>query len=234
MGNKKNFVINRKQLSKLSGKIVIGIAALFIVALVIEQGLTAAKETYAQTLEGKSRETYEFYYENAFDAAERKYHVSNEAKISVEKIREEAELEVLQVSDIEYVIREDNRKSWTAIRGHGVYTVDLEMSEFIIDNERQYVLARIPEPGLNIAGLDYEYENYLFESGIFNGTISEGVDRAMEDLKTAQNRLQAKLLSTQVYFEMAEESARALIEGMIRNLNPGLPGLIVEVEFTNS
>ena len=233
MGNKKNSVINRKLQQKLIGACMAG-AAVLLLFVALGQVFSAAKETYARTLEEKSRETYEFYYENAFEAAERKYHVSNEVTISVEKIREESELEVLQVSDIEYVIREDNRKSWTAIRGHGVYTVDLEMSEFIIDQERQYVLARIPEPGLNVAGLDYDYENYLFESGIFNGTTSEGVDRAMEDLKTAQNRLQAKLLSTQVYFEMAEDSARALIEGMIRNLNPGLPGLTVEVEFINS
>ena len=137
----------------------------------------------------------------------------------------------MRVSDIEYVFHEDNKEIWTAVRGHGVYTVDLTVSEFIVDNERQYVLARIPSPRLNTAGLDYEYENFLFSKGIFNGNTSEGVELARQDLKIAQNKLQVKLLTTQMYYERAENSAIGLIEKMVKNFNPELPSLVVEVEF---
>ncbi len=227
---KKGSVAGRIFQRKIAGAAVACAAGLIVCAAVGEV-CSAAGEAYHQALEEQSRETYESFYESAFSAAEKKYHVSNEVKITIENIREESELEVLQVSDIEYVFHEDNNKIWTAVRGHGIYTVDLEISEFVIDSERQYVLARIPKPRLNTAGLDYEYENYLFKDGIFNGNTSEGVALARQDLKTAQNQLQEKLLATQAYYEMAENSAQELVEKMIRNFNPGLPGLTVEVEF---
>lgn len=216
---------------KIIGKRVLIVLILVVVLVCVVEACSAAKDAYEEALAEQSQTTYQAFYSNAFDMAEKKYHVSNEVKISIEEVRETAQLEVLQVSDIEYVFHEDNNKIWTAVRGHGVYTVDLTLSEFVIDNARQYVLARVPEPKLNTAGLDYEYENFLFENGIFNGNTSEGVNLAREDLKNAQNQLQVKLTSTQSYYETAEKSARELIEQLVKNFNPEVPGLVVEVEF---
>ena len=231
---------NRRKENRNTGKWTGRIAGILVTAVILSAAIlsadkvcSSANEAFDKALEEETRETYELFYNSAFHVAEKKYHVSNDVKIAIEDIREVAELEVLQVSDIEYIVHEENKKIWTAVRGHGVYTVDLTLSEFVIDNERQYVLARIPQPRLNTAGLDYEYENYLFEDGIFNGNTSEGVNLALEDLKRAQNQLQIKLTSTQSYYEMAEISAQRLVEKMVKNFNADVPELVVEVEFVD-
>lgn len=232
----KEDIITLKQ-NKRIVRIAVGILCIGVMVLAVilirDKMRSSAVEAYAQALEEQSKETYEMFYNNAFDMAEKKYHVSNDVKISIEDIRKVAELEVLQVSAIEYVFHEDNNRIWTAVRGHGVYTVDLTLGEFVIDNERQYVLVRVPRPKLNTAGLDYEYENYIFKDGIFNGSTSEGVNLAMEDLNKAQNQLQLKLTSTQDYYDEAEFSARRLIEEMVKNFNAEVPELVVEVEFVD-
>lgn len=78
---------------------------------------------------------------------------------------------------------------------------------------------------------DYEYETYLFEEGIFNGSISDGVDLAMNDLKKAQNQLHTKLALSQTYYDSAEKSAETIITQLVKNLNPEVMELKVEVEF---
>lgn len=151
----------------------------------------------------------------------------------MEDVRESAELEVLRVSDIEYIYSKEDEdvQRWTAVKGYGVYTVNLSMGEFLIDNARQYVLVRVPEPELARAGLDYEYESYLFENGIFNGSIREGVDLAREDLKSAQNQLHIKLTSNQLYYESAQKCTEEIIRNLVKNCNPDVTDLIVDVEF---
>ena len=139
--------------------VIIGI---FLIQKAVSIATTSATDAFSEALDNQREETYQHFYQTSCDIAEEKNHVANEVTITVEEVRKESRLEVLQVSDIEYVYNEGNTKIWTAIRGHGVYTVDLSLSEFIVDNDRQYVLARVPRPQLNTAGLDYEYNNYLF------------------------------------------------------------------------
>ena len=137
------------------------------------------------------------------------------------------------MSDIEYVFREGNTKIWTSVKGHGTYTVDLSLAEFLVDQDRQYVLVRVPSPKLSTAGLDYEYENYLFEDGVFNGSTKEGFGLAREDLRKAQNQLQIKLASTQSYYESAQNSANEIIENLVKNFNPEATELVVAVDFVD-
>lgn len=203
----------------------------FFVTKALSTVVSAAESAYMDALRTQREETYQSFYQTSFAIAEEKYHVENEVTISVENVSESAELEVLQVSDIEYVYSEGNTKIWTAVKGHGVYTVNLSEGEFLIDNARQYVLVRVPLPELNRAGLDYEYENYLFEDGIFNGSTKEGVSLARDDLKTAQNQLQEKLSSNQFYFESAQKCAEEIIKNLVKNCNPDVTDLTVDVEF---
>lgn len=211
--------------------IVTIIAFVLIRGLWVKYALSSAVSAYSDSLKLQREETYQTFYDTSFDIAEKKYHIVNEVKISVEDVRETAELEVLQVSDIEYVFNKGNTQIWTAVKGHGVYTVNLSLGEFLVDNVRQYVLVRIPYPKLSTAGLDYEYESYLFENGIFNGNTKDGVDKAREDLKAAQNQLQAKLVSNQFYYETAQKSAEDIIRSLVMSCNPSVADLVVKVEF---
>ncbi len=202
-----------------------------VVGIALRTAASAVKSAFSDSLKLKKGETYQAFYQTSFDIAEEKYHVENKVTISVEDIKEIAGLEVLQVSDIEYVYNEGNTKIWTAVKGHGVYTVDLSLGEFLVDEARQYVRVRVPSPQLGRSGLDYEYENYLFEDGIFNGSTKKGVDLAQNDLKAAQNQLQVKLTSTQIYYESAQKCAEEIIRSLVRNCNPGVTNLVVDVEF---
>jgi len=199
-------------------------------------GITAsANSAFQEALEENRQEAYDKFYEASFKNAEEKNHVSNDVAITVKDIREEAQLEVLYVNDIEYIMDDENgRTVWSSFAGHGVYTVNLMLSEFIVDSERQYVLARVPEPQLSICDLDGEYKNYLYEDGkMWNGSIGEGVDLSVEHRRKALDMMQTKLITTQSYYESAENSARELISNIIKNLNPEIPELTVEVEFVN-
>lgn len=64
--------------------------------------------------------------------------------ISIEAAQEVSRLEVLTVSDSEFVIKDSGKSdptiSWLEVQGIGVFTVDLTACEFIADSERQYVL----------------------------------------------------------------------------------------------
>lgn len=221
-------------------KMTIGMSVFLIIVLIIacimlnfalRTTASAAKTAFSDSLKMKKEETYQVFYQKSYDIAEEKYHVANTVSISVEDVKEIAELEVLQVSDIEYVHSEGNTKIWTAVKGHGVYTVDLSLSEFLVDNARQYVCVRVPSPQLGRSGLDYEYENYLFEDGVFNGSTKKGVDLARNDLKNAQNQLQIKLTSTQIYYESAQKCAEEIIRNLVKNCNPDAIDLVVDVEF---
>lgn len=212
----------------------IGFSKKFIVCISVILGialmLPIVETAFNRAFEKHSEETYQEFYQAAYDAAEKKNHTQNDASITVGDIKEKANLEVLQVSGIEYIIHEDDTGYWISIPGSGVYTVDLTVSEFIIDNERQYVLARMPKPRIEDVGLG-EYKKYFFDNGVFNGNISKGVDLAIEDRKRAQNQLLIKFASSQAYYEMAERSAEKLIKSLIESLNPELPELVVEIEF---
>ena len=212
--------------------VMIAIGSIFVINA-LNIAVSSAESAYSDSLKMQREETYQAFYQTSFDIAEEKYHVENAVTISVEDVRESAELEVLRVSDIEYIYskEDEDARRWTAVKGYGIYTVNLSMGEFLIDNTRHYVLVRVPEPELARAGLDYEYESYLFEDGIFNGSIREGVDLAREDLKSAQNQLQIKLTSNQLYYESAQKCTEEIIRNLVKNCNPDVSDLIVNVEF---
>lgn len=227
---------NKKGISNavlICGIIVLLFGSGFMVKQAAKITTSSAMNSFKNSTAKQRDETYQDFYQKSFTIAEEKYHVANQVTISVGDVREEAELEVLQVSDIEYVFREGNTKIWTSVKGHGTYTVDLSLAEFLVDQDRQYVLVRVPSPKLSTAGLDYEYENYLFEDGVFNGSTKEGFGLAREDLRKAQNQLQIKLASTQSYYESAQNSANEIIENLVKNFNPEATELVVAVDFVD-
>jgi hypothetical protein len=214
--------------------IIIGSVSIVLIQKSFSSLTASASDKFQGTLESQKEETYQKFYQISYDAAEKKYHVENNVTISVENVEKENELEVLQVSDVEYITSEEISTRCTAIRGNGTYTVDLNRAEYLIDNERQYVLVRVPNPHLKMVGLDDKYENYGFEeNGMFNGNIKEGVDLARKDLQTAEVQIQEKLATTQSYYEYAQNSARLMISNIVKNLNPEIPNLTVDVEFVD-
>lgn len=238
---------NRKEKLQWLEKISV-IACIVVTAVMICIGLVlffkachageeAALAAYENAKSIAANEAYNRFYDTAFASAERKYHVANKIAIEVEAVKEEADLEVLKVSDVEYVIEsrkenENNIEAWIEFYGEGVYTVNMKASEFVIDSDRQYVLVRIPGPELTDCRIT-KTNRLLWKSGLFDKSYAIGTELAVEMRAAGYAKLNNYMKSNTLFYKSAKESATIIITDLIEKLNPELPDLVVEVEFVD-
>jgi hypothetical protein len=218
----------------------------------IEKGANAAINTFGTAESEAADEVYQYFYDTSYAAAEKAHHVSSDVSITIANLSEEQNLEVLKVSDVTYVTPEpedqgwfetlvssitgifsEDMISWLEVPGNGVFTVNLQAGEFIIDEEREYVLIRIPGPELTEFSIDYEnVELLLFEQGgTFKNSAKYGVDKAMEQLQSAELTMMQSLNNNQEFYKRARESTERMLVNLVKQLNPSLPDLTVVVEF---
>lgn len=215
-------------------------------------GSGAAMDSFGTAKDEAADEAYQFFYDMSYSAAEKAHHVSNNVSITIGDLREEQKLEVLKVSDVAYETPEPKDQgwfdalianitgifdadvvSWLEVPGNGVFTVNLQAGEFIIDEERQYVLIRVPNPELTEFSIDYEnVELLLFEEGgAFKNSAKYGVDKAMEQLQSAELTMMQNVNNNQEFYKHARESTEKMLVNLVQQLNPQLPDLVVEIEF---
>lgn len=203
------------------------------------RGAASVKKAFDREKEIAEKSVYNSFYEQGFAAGEKEYHVKNRAVISLGNIRETANLEVLSVSDVAFMIENPasenkNIQSWIEVPGTGVYTVNLAAGEFLVDDERQLVFVRIPKPELlpeNIA-IDHANVQILrFSSNVWLSSVRDGERLAGKQLNEARTKIQEDISTNLQYYEFAENSARTLLENLIRAINSDIPELKVEIEF---
>ena len=218
--------------------VVLGISILGMIFSAVSKKRTAAEaEAYRVAKEDTIQKMKEEAYTEAYEKAERAVHVKNQAVISVDSLREKAELVVLDVYDVEYVIAEPESNeegilSWLRVPGKGAYTVDLNAAEYIVDNEHQSVLVRVPEPRLENCSIVYEeVERLLFKNKGFNESDSVGANKAREQLLDGYMLIQRNLGSDVSFYQLAEASAERMIISLVNAVNPEVENLQVEVEF---
>lgn len=231
--------------------LVAGSVWFFLDAIAV--GASSAMDSYESEKDEVAQEVYDVFYNQSYSAAEASHHVSNQVSISIGTLQEEEKLEVLRVSNVEYVISEeeegefldnilsavtgifsdDDVVSWLEVPGDGVFTVDLKTAEFIVDEERQDVLIRSPDPELSEFAIDYEGVEILYfdDAGLFKNSAKVGEDLAREQLQDAQLQMMQEIQDNQRYYQSARDAAEDLLISMVKELNPGIPDLTVEVEF---
>lgn len=228
------------------------VASVWLFTAAYREGTAAAAASFQSAKAQSADEAYRHFYDKSYTAAEKAHHVSNRVSITVGKLREEQKLEVLRVSDVAYEtprpkdqswfnsmiagitgIFASDVVSWLEVPGSGVFTVNLQAGEFIMDDARQYVLIRLPAPELTEFAIDYEnVELLLFEEGgAFKNSAKYGVDKAMEQLQSAELTMMQNLNNNQEFYKRAREAAEQMLVNLVRQLNPALPELTVEVEF---
>lgn len=215
------------------------IIALGAGTLAFRNGSRAVKAAFDREKEEAEASVYTDFYEQGYDAGEAQYHVANKALISLGEIRETAVLEVLSVSDIVYLIQNPdsenkNVTSWLEVPGSGVFTVNLSVGEFLVDDERQAVYVRLPKPELLPDNITIDHENVktlLFRSNSLETSIADGERLAMEQMNEARTRIAEEIGGSLQYYEYAEKSARTLLENLIRAINIDISDLKVEIEF---
>lgn len=221
----------------LAVTVILIIVGGLILSETIRKSADSAYDAYVNAKDKTIDEVYEKFYDIAFASAERKYHVSNKVSIEVASVREEANLEVLHVSDVEYVIEskddnENNIEVWMEFYGDGVYTVDMKASEFIIDSDRQYVLVRVPRPELTNCRIT-KANQLLWKNGACNKSNSVGTDLAVDMRNAGYAKLNNYMKSNAKFYKSAKESATMVIADLVKGLNSELTDLVVEVEFVD-
>lgn len=217
--------------------IITVIASIFLVKEAIQKGAAAAYDAFKTSEKQVEENIYNEFYERSRQSAEENYHVSHRTAITIGNIREKANLQVLSVSAVGYSIQEqsDNHAAtaWLKVTGTGTFTVNLQAGEFLVDNERQYVLARVPKPDLTSFKTD-KTESLLYEDGSwgpFNGDNGTGSDLAQMQVQEALSDARDSIVSNERFYKSAEASAKSMIENLIRALNPDVENLNVEIEF---
>lgn len=200
--------------------------------LSLAYGIHSMKKSY----EIAQQNTYNAFYQTAFDFSEKKNHVSNRVSISVDGVREVSNLEVLTVNSSEFIIKDadqnDKIVSWLEVKGTGVFTVDLSAGEFIVDSDRKYVLVKIPKPILSKCKVTGTGISYFNNTGIFsNGSVADGVRLTQTQLSEGRIKLEDSMKQNRRFHDAAMESSIYTIESLIQQWNPNIPDLQIEIAF---
>lgn len=188
-----------------------------------------------------------------YDLYTREHKVTTEVSISISELKEVSVLEVLEVDTVDYQIVENEEDKtwlieavenvtdillkspvhWLKIPGYGIYTVDLNTAEFIVDNERDYVLIRLPKPELTSITIKYDNVLLLYsgKGGLLKNSVKDGIDEARKSYLNAEHNIKQNLLNNKSNSIRAEESAKTLLTNFVKQLNPQIENLIVEVQF---
>ena len=226
------------------GIIIIG-ALIAIPLLVMNLGANKAKNNYLTAYntayDTTKNSTYEKYRQAGHDAGYENYHVKNEVDIYVGDIQECSNLEIMKVSDFDYATSNKSENSEKIdsvfeVTVTGTYCVNMQLSEFIIDNKNKIVTVRVPNPALTNFTSKYEML-YFSKNGtildIFdNGNYREGEDFAIQQLTECKAEIMHSLEYNQENNRNAEESARSVLTNIIKRLNPEIPDLKVYIEFS--
>ena len=231
---KKTLQKNGLVLSLILLAVLVGTCA-YLLKDSINVGAKALAESYNIAFSTEKDAAYQKLYQGAKDRAESKYHVSNKVLISVASFEESEKLEVLEANHVEFITenRDENTSNvtaWIEVTGKGTFVVDLKAAEFIVDNEHKYVLVRIPYPELTNVTITKAVQK-LFKDDFWNGSYSDGVHLAVDQLNDADVRIKKALMANQYIYQNAQTVAVSMIENLVREFNPDIPDLTVEVEF---
>ncbi len=205
----------------------------------IKRAASSGSDAYDQAKQEREAEVYNGIYNDRKEKSEKKYHIRNRVDIDITGIKELSQMEVFRVSDAEYELLGegdddyDNVTSWKRIPAEGVFTVDMAACEYVVDNERKYVLLRVPKPVLGDISIDEKNKKTLLyrDDGLFDKNQQYAADLDEKQTNDAKKKLEKKMRGNQEYYTKAEQSAKIVIKNMVEMLNYDIDDLKVEVEF---
>ena len=192
----------------------------------------AVKAAYADSKISASEKSYKKMEKKIFDIGEERYHTSNSVNINIGPLKEQSLLRILEVKDTHFykstTDKKTKSKAWYKVIGTGIFSVNMNLSEIITDEERNYILIKIPEPILQ-DNLEIEIERLHFESGLFEG-IDKGIEIVQSAEKQGRAEIKEKLCANQEFFNCAKISAKEILIDIAKESNPDID-VTVEVEF---
>lgn len=190
-----------------------------------------AFDNYITTKNQTHTDTHEIVKNQILAAGEERYHTSNEISITIDAIKKQSKLSVLDVKDIYYYTgSENNKKSdgWYKFTGTGKYEINMNFAEIIVDDERKHIFIRIPEPVLN-ENINIDIEQYHFEKHLFS-SVGDGVNIAHEAEIRGREEIEKDLKNNLQHIECAKFAAKEQIINLVKKLNPNID-IEIQVEF---
>ena len=190
-------------------------------------------ESARDAYDNASTNTYNTEYNKFVDKGENAYHVKNRAQITVGPALETSNLEVLTVCAT-VLVNNDKKDIFEEITGYSSFSTNLKAAEYMIDEERQIVYIRLPEPRLMepIALDENSIHKYSFSSDSFlTGSIQSGEKQAEGMRRDASAQILSKLKYDSLYLDEAKKSADSIISALVHELNPTVDNLKVIIDF---
>ena len=235
---------------------IMGILVLLILILTkdtIEVGTEAVKRSYQNAKDKASNEVYENFYAKGYEDGWDIYHVTNKAVIDVGQIQAETNLEVLTFYDVAYEVPQNNEnddlisklanivksplQTWLEVPVKGTFVINLKMAEFVVDEARQYVLIRVLPPEIDDKTFGIDGQNvrllYVEQGGVLKDDAKSGVEKIRGQLEDAERRIRLKIENDQSVCKSAKESTVKILTALVKKLNPDMPDLQVEIQFTD-
>lgn len=210
--------------------LLLGALSILLYRLGISRIVQSTADAYTSTSSEVFNNTYSEYY----NLGESDYHLSTNAEITIQSIREIDNLEVLTVASKVFIPSNDG-KIWSEISGSSNFFVNMQLAEYIADSARKYILVRIPKPTLSENLQLIDWKEYDFTNGgileNIKSSIKDGVDFAVEANGQAKEQILNNLRTNQDYPQRARESAKMILTSLIKGINPDIKDLTVDVEF---
>lgn len=190
-------------------------------------------------------ENYDKYYHKAYDKAMKENAISNSIYISVTGIQEMSKYEVLAVIEDATITETEEQKNegiyaWTRYKGKGIYTVDLEKSEILVDHANYYVSIRIPHPVFSYIPLVEETEKMLYidnrKQYFFfpKKDTKTGLDIRDQQSSKAHDQIYNSIKNNNSYYEKANEFAISSLTNLVKSLNPDIADkLTIDISFND-
>ena len=206
-------------------------------------GVSSMISSFGDAYQNRKNETYQKYHSYGFENGEEDYRNSITAEIKIGNLNEISHLEVFTVTESQCVTENDEELSkgihrWIEGKGKGIYVIDLNGAEFILDAENRYVLARVPRPVLKDVEIrdstvllnEYDEKSFLFIS-LDKGTYYDGFNIINRQESALMTKLKTSISENQEYYHMAEKAGLEQIQRIIKMLNGNDENLVVEVEY---
>ena len=239
MSDKKEIVVVKNSKTIIIRIIIAVIAIIALIASFVlfitssSVALNSAIKSSEETFLSEKQKAYENFEKVGFDIGEKNNHVSNRVSINILAEKEVTNLEVLSATLVKCSVIKDEKngiESWDEIKGEGIYIINLETAEYIVDEKHKTVCVRIPEPELTSVKI-IEKKPILWENKGGNDSDKDGINMAMRIEQNAISLMKTEFSTNPNYYNESKKSAKEAITNLVLKWNPDVKDLKVTVEF---
>jgi len=200
--------------------------------------IRAGKDSYDQAKNTKYEEVYAASKEEAYEKAEKAYHLSTKVDVFIKAAVKESKLVPLYLEDTKFITINSSEilllsnEILLHIPVKAKMVIDLKQAEFITDDYYNQILIRLPKPALeDVVANPGDVKTTTIKTNAIeflqekindvlpgNKSIDEYLD---ESCKQAQEEAYVTFASNEEYIDQAEKNAENILKSLIGSLFDG-------------